>query len=87
VVGWRAFTRNPLSFLFARTAAEERCASYVIREHRRGRRLDEIMQDHYLQNRLQPQQQLRLLDRQDVIEAVSNDDLEQARSYVASLPG
>ncbi len=81
----RAFLRNPFSFLFARTAAEDRCAQYLIREHRRGRSLAEIMRDHYIENRLGPQQQRRLLERQDVIDAVSNDDLEAARSYVASL--
>ncbi len=81
----RAFLRNPLSFLFARTAAEDRAAQYVIREHGRGRTLAEVMEDHYIQNRLAPQQQRRLLDRQDVIDAVSHDDLTAARANVEAL--
>jgi hypothetical protein len=80
-----AFLRNPLSFLFTQSVREERVAAYVIREHRRGRRLDEILQDHYVQNRLSPQQQARLIERHDLIHAVSNDDLEAARQHLAGL--
>jgi len=80
-----AFLRNPMSFLFAHTAREERVAEYVIREHRRGRDLADILQDHYVQNRLSPQQQARLLEREDVIRAVSTDDLDAARQYLSGL--
>jgi hypothetical protein len=80
-----AFLRNPMSFLFARSTQEERVVQYVIREHRRGRRLDDVLQDHYVQNRLSPQQQARLIDRQDLIQAVSTDDLEAARRYLSGL--
>lgn len=80
-----AFLRNPMSFLFAKTAREERVAQYIIREHGRGRTLDDILQDHYVQNRLSPQQQARLIERQDLIHAVSTDDLEAARRYLAGL--
>ncbi|MBX5474924.1 MAG: hypothetical protein IRZ20_07920 [Thermoleophilia bacterium] len=83
----RAFLRNPFSFLFAGTAREERVAEYLIREHRRGRRLDDVLKDHYVQNRLSPAQQARLLERQDVIDAVSTDDLEAARRSIASVSG
>lgn len=79
----RSFLRNPFSFLFARTAKEERVAEYVIREHRGGRRLADVLQDHYVQNRLTPRQQDRLLEREDVIRAVSHDDLDQARRYLS----
>ena len=57
--------RSPFSFLFARSSAEDRIAAYVIREHGRGRSLNEILEDRYVQNRLTPQQRLRLLDRPD----------------------
>ena len=46
--------RNPFSFLFQRSSAEERVAAYVIREHDRGRDLAEILEDRYVQNRLNP---------------------------------
>jgi hypothetical protein len=55
--------RSPFSFLFAGSSAEDRVAAYLIREHSRGRALAEILQDRYVQNRLDTQQQRRLLDR------------------------
>jgi hypothetical protein len=80
-----AFLRNPLSFLFTQSVREERVAQYVIREHGRGRTLDDILQDHYVLNRLSPHQQARLIERHDVIHAVSTDDLEAARQYLGGL--
>jgi hypothetical protein len=72
------------SFLFQRSPAEEHVARYVIREHDRGRALDEIMQDRYVQNRLSPEQQARLLDRPEIIEAISGDMLEAARTSLGA---
>ncbi|HEY6606548.1 MAG TPA: hypothetical protein VIZ44_09375 [Gaiellaceae bacterium] len=71
--------RSPFSFLFARSSAEDRVASYVIREHARGRRLTEILEDRYVLNRLTPQQRLRLLDRPEVIQALGDVAVEQSR--------
>ena len=78
-----AVFKNLFSFLFSRSSAEEHVARYVIREHDRGRGLDEILEDKYVQNRLTPEQQRRLLDRPEIIEAISGDMLESAKS---SLP-
>ena len=78
-----AWIRNPFSFLFARSSAEDRVCEYVIREHHRGRSLDDILEDRYVQNRLTAQQQARLLDRTDLIEAVGHDTVASARE---SLP-
>jgi len=75
--------RNPFSFLFANSTKEERVAAYVIREHERGRPLEEILDDPYVRNRLTPQQTSRLLDRTDIIRAVGDDVVESARD---SLP-
>ena len=72
--------RSPFSFLFARSSTEERVAAYVIREHGRGRSLGEILDDRYVQNRLTPQQRLRLLDRPEIIRAVGDDVVEHVRS-------
>jgi hypothetical protein len=74
--------RNPFSFLFTRSSAEEQVVSYVTREHRRGRRLAEILQDRYVQNRLTPQQQGRLLERPDVVHALGEQDIDAARQYL-----
>lgn len=75
----RSIVSNPFSFLFARSSAEERVCSYVIREHHRGRDLNEILQDRYVQNRLTQQQQQRLLDRPELIHALGDDTVESAR--------
>jgi hypothetical protein len=71
--------RSPFSFLSARSSAEDRVAAYVIREHARGRRLNEILEDRYVLNRLAPQQRLRLLDRPEVIQALGDEAVEQSR--------
>jgi hypothetical protein len=72
--------RSPFSFLFARSAAEDRVAAYLIREHRRGRRLAEILDDAYVKNRLSPQQRDRLLDREDVIHAIGHGEVEEVKA-------
>ncbi len=56
----------------------------MIREHDRGRSLDEILEDKYVQNRLTPEQQRRLLDRPEIIEAISGDSLEEAKTSITS---
>lgn len=71
------------SFLFSRGSAEEHVARYVVREHDRGRSLNEILEDKYVQNRLTPEQQRRLLDQPEIIEAFGGDMLEAAK---ASIP-
>ncbi len=75
-----AVFKNLFSFLFQRSSAEEHVARYVVREHDRGRTLEEILQDKYVQNRLTPEQQRRLLDRPEIIEAISGDMLESAKA-------
>ena len=75
-----AVFKNLFSFLFQRSSAEEHVARYVIREHDRGRSLDEILQDRYVQNRLSPEQQKRLLDRPEIMEAISGDMREATRA-------
>jgi hypothetical protein len=70
------------SFLFSRGSAEEHVARYVVREHDRGRSLQEILDDKYVQNRLTPEQQKRLLDRPEILEAISGDMLEAAKASI-----
>jgi hypothetical protein len=65
-----SFFRNPFSFLFARSSQEDRLSAYVIREHERGRSLDEILDDPYVRNRANPQEIARLLDRPEVVQAL-----------------
>jgi len=56
----------------------------MTREHRRGRGLAEILQDRYVQNRLSPQQQSRLLEREDLIHALGEQDIDAARQYLST---
>jgi len=65
-----SFLRNPFSFLFASSAKEDRIATYVIREHGRGRALAEILEDPYVRNRCTEAEIARLLDRPEVVHAL-----------------
>jgi len=75
-----SFFRGLFSFVGTRSAAEDRVATYLIREHRRGRHLAEILDDAYVKNRLTPQQCERLLDREDVIHALGHEEVQAVRS-------
>jgi len=78
---------NLFSFLFQRSAKEERVAQYVVREHGRGRALREILEDHYVVNRLQsPVQRARLLDRPEIIHAFAEDDIAAEKETLAAAP-
>ena len=78
-MGLRDTLAGLFSFLQSRSQIEERLAQYVIREHKSGRPLDEILEDSYVKNRTTPEQVARLLDRPDLIHAVGNDVVSQAR--------
>ena len=72
MVRFSSFLRNPFSFLFAGSSKEQRIAAYLIREHDRGRRLDEIVEDPYVRNRVTEAELARLLARPEVIEALGH---------------
>jgi len=78
-----SFLRNPFSFLFAQTSAEEHVVAYLLREHGSGRRVEEVLHDAYVQNRLSPEQQKRMLMRPDVIHALGEQDVEAARAAIS----
>ncbi len=61
---------------------EEALAAYIIREHKQGRALDDILDDPYLKNRASEEQRLRLLERPDVIRAVGEDTAAMAQQRV-----
>jgi hypothetical protein len=78
-MGIRDALAGAFSFLRSGSQTEERIAQYVIREHHRGRPLSEILEDHYVTNRLSPDQVRRLLERSDVIHAVGEDTISSMR--------
>ena len=83
MVRFSSFLRNPFSFLFAASSKEQRIAAYVIREHDRGRRLDEIVEDPYVRNRVTLAELARLLERPEVIEALGHATVAQAQDRLA----
>jgi hypothetical protein len=78
------FFRNPFAFLFERSTQEDRLAAYVIREHDRGRPVEEILSDRYILNRTTPSQLQRLLDNPDLVRALGNDTIESVRATMES---
>jgi len=66
----------------ASMSKEDSLAAYIVREHRAGRALDDILEDPYLKNRASDEQRLRLLDRADVIRAVGEDTAAMAAEQV-----
>jgi hypothetical protein len=79
VLRFQSFLRNPFSFLFAGSSKEERIAAYVIREHERGRRLSEILDDPYIRNRASDNEMARLLERPEVVEALGRATVAEAQ--------
>jgi len=72
--------RDTFSFLSSKSRVQEQMAQYVIREHHRGRPLEEILQDKYVTNRCTPEQIRRLLDRPEVVHAVGDDVVTAAKT-------
>jgi hypothetical protein len=64
---------------------EDALAAYVVREHRQGRSLEDILDDPYLKNRATDEQRLRLLERPEVIRAVGEDTAAMAAERVRDV--
>ena len=77
--------RNPLSFLFERSSQEDRLAAYVIREHDRGRTLEDILNDRYILNRTTPSHLQRLLENPEVVRTLGQDTIESVRMSMTSV--
>jgi hypothetical protein len=78
------FFRGVFSFTGSRSSQEERVAAYLIREHDRGRSIQEIVDDPYVRNRASPQEIERVLERPDVIRSIGDDTAQAARNALAS---
>jgi hypothetical protein len=71
--------RQRFFFLFG-SNKEDVIAEYVIREHHKGRTLDEILTDPHVTNTLSPEQIPRLLDRPELVHAVGADVIAAQRA-------
>jgi hypothetical protein len=65
--------------LFRATNREQYLERYVLREHKRGRPVAEILEDAYVQNRSSPADRARLLERPEVIAAIGENALREMR--------
>ena len=63
---------------------EEALGAYIVREHKLGRDINEILEDPYLKNRTTDEQRLRLLERPEVIRAIGEDTAAMARERAQS---
>jgi hypothetical protein len=77
---------NPFSFLFAPSRRDQYLAEYVIREHGRGRPLDDVLADPYVRNRTTPEQRARLLDRPELVEAIGDHTVAELKRSLAGVP-
>ena len=77
---------NPFSSLFAPSRRDQYLAEYVIREHGRGRSLEDVLADPYVRNRTTPEQRARLLDRADVVGAIGDHTVEELKRSLAGAP-
>jgi hypothetical protein len=62
------------------TSKEDALAAYIIREHKQGRSIEDIIDDPYLKNRTTDEARVRLLERPDVIRAVGDEVAKMAQS-------
>jgi hypothetical protein len=68
-MGLRETISGVFSFLGTRNQSEKAVQTYVIREHRSGRAVAEILADPYVTNRCTPEQVKRLLDQPELLHA------------------
>jgi hypothetical protein len=76
--------RSVFSFLGTRSTQEERVAAYLIREHDRGRSVDDILADPYVRNRCSAAEIARVLERPDVLKSIGDDMAEAARTTLTA---
>lgn len=75
---------NPFAFLFATTKREQYLEQYVLREHKRGRPVVEILEDAYIRNRSRPEERARLLERPGIVAALGEHAVAELRLTLPS---
>jgi hypothetical protein len=78
------FFGSVFSFLGTRSTQEERVAAYLIREHDRGRSVDDILADPYVRNRCSAAEIARVLERPDVLKSIGDDMAEAAKASLGA---
>jgi hypothetical protein len=77
--------KNPFAFLFPANRREQHLARYVLREHKRGRPLAEILEDQYVRNWSTPDERARLLERPEIVAGLAENSLAELRRTVAAV--
>jgi hypothetical protein len=67
-----------------KSAKHKRLVEYVIRQVQNDRRLDEVLSDPYVTNRLNTLERRALLEEPEVIEAIQDDVLTDMRTRLES---
>jgi hypothetical protein len=76
--------RNPFKSLFRATRREQYVERYLLREHRKGRPLAEILEDPYVQAWSTPEERARILVRPTVVAAIGDQAIADLRRTIAS---
>jgi hypothetical protein len=76
--------RSQLAALFGRSRQDQYLEQYLLREHARGRRLDEILNDAYIRNRTSREQRDRLLDRPEIVAAIGRKAVDELKLAIAA---
>ncbi len=75
--------RNPFSFLFVSSRREQYLAQYVLREHARGRSLEEVLADPYVRNRSTAEERARLLESPEVVHTIGERTIAELKRTLA----
>jgi hypothetical protein len=80
----RSRRKNPFSFLFTPSARERHLVQYLLREHKRGRALSDVLEDSYVRNRSTTEERARLLDQPDLVAALGERAVDDLRLSLAA---
>jgi hypothetical protein len=75
--------RGPFRSLFGTSRREHYLERYVLREHRKGRPLAEILDDPYIRAWSTQEERARLLERPSVVAAIGEQALADLRTTIA----
>jgi hypothetical protein len=84
MAGW-PLARTPFFFIGPRPFLEAELAAYIRREHRRGRRLAEILEDPYVHNRGGQALLRAVMSSPSLIRALGQDVVEAIRLQEGQL--
>jgi hypothetical protein len=76
--------KSPFGFLFPGSHTADLVAEHIIREHHRGRSLNDILDDAYVKNTIGDHKINRVLSREDVIHAIGEDTVAAFRTPPAA---